>query len=204
MHRVTIWKPKFCVPAKEFFMLCFGIVCIYTLYNLQTSNSIILMFVLFINSKQSCVTGYMSWWDTNFVLMKSVCFNGKRYKKSSQKCVNTCIGIWSNLETPFESGDVFAGFIKDVSGPCIIIYCTIVLFNNNSIKWVCRVCRSESSFQYNSELNWWRTKIKYIVKIINVLWENSNVRPAFFYTEHFVYYSVAMCLIMTKLWHHTV
>ena len=80
MHRVTIRKPKFCVTAKEFFMFCFGIVCIYTLYNLQTSNSsIILMFVLSINSKQSCVTGNISWWDTNFVAMKSVCFNGNKF-----------------------------------------------------------------------------------------------------------------------------
>ena len=32
----------------------------------------------------------------------------------------------------------------------------------------------------------------------------TNVRPAFFYTKHFVYNPVAICLIMIKLLHHTV
>ena len=34
--------------------------------------------------------------------------------------------------------------------------------------------------------------------------ETSNVKPAFFYTKPFVYNSVASCLIMIKLLHHTV
>ena len=32
----------------------------------------------------------------------------------------------------------------------------------------------------------------------------TNVRPAFFYTKAFVYNSVAICLIMTKLSYRTV